>query len=73
MLTFFDYFEIHKIELWLGEFINEQNDLRKLKRTGLRSNASASVAKALTNSNESIQHLTAILETKNCGVIEYLL
>ncbi|MBZ5950286.1 hypothetical protein [Leuconostoc gasicomitatum] len=63
-VNFFDYFEIHKIELWLGEFINEQNDLRKLKRTGLRSNASASVAKALTNSNESIQHLTAILETK---------
>lgn len=64
-VNFFDYFEIHKMELWLGDFINDQNDLRKLKRTGMRSNASASVAKSLTNSNDSVKHLTDLLETKN--------
>ena len=63
-VNFFDYFEIHKTELWLGDFIKNQDELKQLKRTGLRSNASASVSKSLENNNESVSHLTAILETK---------
>ncbi|EMW6090726.1 hypothetical protein AAFD67_002362 [Enterococcus faecalis] len=63
-VNFFDYFEIHKTELWLGDFIKNQDELKQLKRTGLRSNASASVSKSLENNNKSVSHLTAILETK---------
>ncbi|WP_270273007.1 MULTISPECIES: hypothetical protein [Enterococcus] len=63
-VNFFDYFEIHKTELWLGEFIKSQDELKQLKRTGLRSNASATVSKLLVNANESVSHLTSILETK---------
>lgn len=63
-VNFFDYFEIHKTELWLGGFIKSQDELKQLKRTGLRSNASATVSKHLVNTNESVLHLTSILETK---------
>ncbi|AYQ24221.1 MULTISPECIES: hypothetical protein [Enterococcus] len=63
-VNFFDYFEIHKTELWLGGFIKSQEELKQLKRTGLRSNASATVSKLLVNTNASVSHLTSILETK---------
>ncbi|MBM3238035.1 site-specific DNA-methyltransferase [Candidatus Poribacteria bacterium] len=33
----FDYFEIHKVELWLGDFVTDTTKFRKLRNTGFRS------------------------------------
>jgi DNA modification methylase len=33
----FNYFKMYKIELWMGEFVKDYSDLRKLNRRGLRS------------------------------------
>jgi hypothetical protein len=63
-VNFFDYFEIHKVELWLGQFINSHEELRKLKRTGMRSNASATVSKEINNHDEYVNHITNILAKK---------
>lgn len=37
----FDYFEIHKVELWLGEFVKNREDMRILRNTGFRSNVNS--------------------------------
>ena len=34
----FDYFEIFKVELWMGDFIKSYKELRKLRLSALRSN-----------------------------------
>ncbi len=34
----FDYFEIFKVELWMGDFIKSYKELRKLRASALRSN-----------------------------------
>ena len=34
----FDYFEIHKVELWLGGYVECRSGLRSLRRGGFRSN-----------------------------------
>lgn len=63
-VNFFDYFEIHKTELWLGDFIQTQEELRILKKTGLRSNASATVSKSISNGNESVERIITQLKQK---------
>lgn len=63
-VNFFDYFEIHKTELWLGEFISSKEELRSLKKLGLRSNSGSTVAKKINHNNESVNHLTNLISTK---------
>ncbi len=33
----FDYTEIYKVELWMGDFVKEYSDLKKLRQRGVRS------------------------------------
>jgi len=33
----FDYTEIYKVELWMGDFVKEYSDLKKLRQRGIRS------------------------------------
>lgn len=37
----FDYFEIHKLELWLGGFVSSPKDVKILRETGFRSNTNS--------------------------------
>lgn len=60
-VNFFDYFEIHKVELWLGDFISSQEAMRTLKRTGIRSNPSATYEKKLLHHNDSVQHVVSLI------------
>lgn len=39
----FDYFEVYKIELWIGKFVNNYKDLRKLRKSALTSNLNANL------------------------------
>lgn len=39
----FDYFEVYKIELWIGKFISGYKDLKKLRKTALTSNLNANL------------------------------
>ncbi|MGO4929515.1 hypothetical protein ACTQ5J_13085 [Fundicoccus sp. Sow4_F4] len=62
--NFFDYFEIHKMELWLGDFVESQEELRILKRTGMRSNPSAVNSKSLHYNNDSVNFLINLISQK---------
>ena len=37
----FDYFEVYKIELWLGGFVKSYDSLRKMRKSALTSNLNA--------------------------------
>lgn len=39
----FDYFEVYKIELWIGRFITNYKELRKLRKSALTSNLNANL------------------------------
>jgi len=53
----FDYFEIHKVELWLGDFVNSKEDLRSLRNTGFRSNTNSVKDKIIEYTNENLESL----------------
>ena len=40
----FDYFEVYKIELWIGKFISNYKDLRELRKSALTSNLNANLS-----------------------------
>ena len=61
----FDYFEIHKVELWLGDFVNSHKDLRSLRISGFRSNTNALDNKVVTYKNEHLENLIWLFDPKN--------
>jgi hypothetical protein len=60
----FDYFEIHKVELWLGDFVTSHKDLRSLRTSGFRSNTNALDNKVVTYKNEHLENLVGLFDSK---------
>jgi len=60
----FDYFEIHKVELWLGGFVSSQKDVKALRETGFRSNTNALDAKPIRHTNDDLENLISLFDVK---------
>lgn len=60
----FDYFEIHKVELWLGDFINSKEEFRLLRNTGFRSNTNSLNHKSIINNNEYLENLISLFDSE---------
>ena len=60
----FDYFEIHKVELWLGGFVTNQSDVKALRETGFRSNTNAIENKAIEYVNNDLESLIKLFDNK---------
>lgn len=58
----FDYFEIHKVELWLGEFVKSKEELRELRLTGFRSNTNSLKSKPIIYQNENLEKLINLFD-----------
>ena len=58
----FDYFEIHKVELWLGGFVSSQKDVKVLRETGFRSNTNALNSKPIAYLNEDLEGLISLFD-----------
>ncbi|MGN6804252.1 MAG: DNA methyltransferase [Ginsengibacter sp.] len=58
----FDYFEIHKVELWLGDFVKNKEDFRSLRSTGFRSNTNALNHKPINYLNPNLENLIALFQ-----------
>lgn len=43
----FDYYEVYKIELWIGEFVKSYEELRNLRKAALTSNLNADLKKKM--------------------------
>lgn len=59
----FDYFEIHKVDLWLGDFIANKREFRKLRNTGFRSNTNSLDHKTTIYKNENLENLISLFDT----------
>ena len=58
----FDYFEIHKVDLWLGDFIKDKEEFRLLRNTGFRSNTNALNHKSIFYRNEYVENLISLFD-----------
>lgn len=59
-LNCFDYFEVYKIELWMGDFVNSYDQLRQLRRNTLRSHLNATFESELSGENNFIKIIEPI-------------
>lgn len=58
----FDYFEIHKVELWLGGFINTKEEFKELRNKGFRSNTNSLNGKDIKYFNSSVESLIGLFD-----------
>ncbi|MBI4846089.1 MAG: hypothetical protein HY810_06440 [Candidatus Omnitrophica bacterium] len=58
----FDYFEIHKVELWLGDFVSAKEEFRLLRNAGFRSNTNSLNHKSIINSNKYLEDLISLFD-----------
>jgi hypothetical protein len=61
----FDYFEIHKVELWLGDFVKNKGELKNLRETGFRSNTNSLSGKPVKYRNDSIEGLIMMFDKES--------
>jgi len=61
----FDYFEIHKVELWLGDFIKNEDTFKIMRETGFRSNTNALNSKPIIYRNDNLENLIALFDKQN--------
>lgn len=60
----FDYFEIHKVDLWLGDFVQNKEEFRLLRNTGFRSNTNSLNHKPIVYRNEFLEKLILLFDTE---------
>lgn len=59
----FDYFEIHKVDLWLGDFVNNKEEFRLLRNTGFRSNTNSLNHKPIVYKNKNLEYLISLFDS----------
>ncbi|MEZ4884743.1 MAG: hypothetical protein R3E32_08470 [Chitinophagales bacterium] len=58
----FDYFEIHKVELWLSELVQNRKELKELRTTGFRSNTNAGIDKPIVYHHPTLEKLLQLFD-----------
>lgn len=58
----FDYFEIHKVDLWLGDFVKNKEEFRLLRNSGFRSNTNSLNHKPIVYKNEHLENLISLFD-----------
>ena len=58
----FDYFEVYKIELWFGDFINNYDQLKKFRKSAITSNLNADVKQK----TDQVINSKLLIETIKC-------
>lgn len=58
----FDYFEIHKVDLWLGDFVTHKEEFRLLRNTGFRSNTNSLNHKPIFYKNDNLDKLISLFD-----------
>lgn len=61
----FDYFEIHKAELWLGDFVSSREELNALRNMGFRSNTNTLNHKPVKYKNQYLESLLSLFDISN--------
>jgi DNA modification methylase len=60
----FDYFEIHKVELWLGNYVSSKEEFRILRSKGFRSNLNSLNHKPIVYRHRILEKLIELFDTE---------
>ena len=60
----FDYFEIHKVDLWLGDFVKDKEEFRLIRNTGFRSNTNSLNHKPIIYKNKYLESLISLFDSE---------
>ena len=60
----FDYFEIHKVELWLGDYVSSKEEFRTLRSKGFRSNLNSLNHKPIVYRHRILEKLIGLFDTE---------
>ncbi len=61
----FDYFEVYKLEMWMGRFVNSYADFDPYRTQALRSHVNSSFDHSITNINSDVNQIADLLSTYN--------
>lgn len=61
----FDYCEVYKLELWMGDFVKTYGDFRRYRDIAIRSHVNASFDHTIVHSNEAVNIIASLLSCFN--------
>jgi hypothetical protein len=61
----FDYFEVYKLEMWMGRFVKSYADFEPYRSQALRSHVNSSFDHSISNFNKDVDQIAELLTTYN--------
>jgi hypothetical protein len=61
----FDYFEVYKLEMWMGRFVKSYADFEPYRSQALRSHVNSSFDHSISNFNKDVDQIAELLSTYN--------
>jgi hypothetical protein len=61
----FDYCEVYKIEIWMGEFVKEQIDFKKYRSIALRSHVNSGFIHSFSQENTTVDTIATLISCFN--------
>ncbi|MEI6267094.1 MAG: DNA methyltransferase [bacterium] len=61
----FDYCEVYKMEIWLGDFVKEYSDFTKYREKAIRSHVNSKFSHDLMRTNQEIRVISELIGTYN--------
>jgi len=61
----FDYFEVYKLEMWMGGFVNKYNDFSFYRNKAIRSHVNSSFDHKITNFNTDVDIISSLISCYN--------
>jgi len=61
----FDYCEVYKMEIWLGDFVKDYSDFKKYRDLAIRSHVNSKFDPTIKNLNEEVDVIAALIGTYN--------
>ena len=61
----FDYFEVYKLEMWMGRFVKSYSDFEPYRSQALRSHVNSSFDHSITNFNKDVDQIAELLTAYN--------
>ena len=61
----FDYFEVYKLEMWMGRFVKSYADFEPYRSQALRSHVNSSFDHSISNLNKDVDQIADLLTTYN--------
>ena len=61
----FDYCEVYKMEIWLGDFVDQYSDFKKYRNIAIRSHVNSKFDHTIRNVNDSAKVIADLISTYN--------